>query len=74
MLAALEALRGEGGDFEIVVIDIDDDGFDAQLLARYDELVPVLVAGTGEEAETSRELCHYLLDVPAVRAYLDEFR
>ncbi len=75
MLTALEALRGEHGEFvdgfDIEVIDIDADGFNAQLHARYDELVPVLVAGAESEA---RELCHYLLDVPSVRAYLMEFR
>jgi hypothetical protein len=72
MLAALEDLRGESGEFpgafDIAVIDIDAD---PQLVALYDELVPVLVAGAGDEV---RELCHYLLDVPAVRAYLGEFR
>jgi len=69
MLAALEVLRGECEDsFVVDVVDVDAD---PALVARYDELVPVLVAGAGDEA---RELCHYLLDVPAVRAYLGEFR
>jgi len=69
MLAALEILRGErGGDFELDVLDIDADPL---LVERYDEFVPVLAAGTGENA---RELCRYFLDVAAVRAYLAEFR
>jgi len=69
MLAALEILRGEqGGNFQVNVLNID---LDPLLVERYDELVPVLVAGTGENA---RELCRYFLDVAAVRAYLAEFR
>jgi hypothetical protein len=59
MLAALEALRGEFV-FELRVLDVDAD---PALLARYDELVPVLTAG-------DEELCHYFLDGAAVRAYL----
>lgn len=71
MLAALHALCGEhGGGVEIAVVDVDAQD-DATLLARYDELVPVLVAGCGSAA---RELCHYRLDEAAVRAYLGEFR
>ena len=74
MLAALEALRGESGEFpgsfDIRVVDVDAD---PQLVARYDELVPVLVAGASGNAD-ARELCHYHLDVAAVRAYLGEFR
>ncbi len=66
MLAALELLRGEF-DFAVTVVDIDADDADAGLLTRYDERVPVLMAGCGEE---TRELCHYFLDVAAVRAYL----
>ncbi len=59
MQAALELLRGEFG-FELKVLDVDAD---PALLARYDERVPVLVAG-------ELELCHYFLDGAAVRAYL----
>ena len=65
MLAALEALRGEF-EFEVMVVDLDLSE-DPALLARYDELVPVLVA-----AKT--ELCHYFLDLDAVRAYLAEVK
>lgn len=66
MLAALEALRGEF-DFAVTVLDIDAD---AGLLALFDERVPVLMAGEGEEA---LELCHYFLDAAAVRSYLGQF-
>lgn len=59
MLAALEALRGEFS-FELTVLDVDAD---PALLARYDERVPVLVAA-------EEELCHYFLDIDAVRSFL----
>ncbi len=60
MLAALEALRGEHV-FQFDVLDVDADPV---LLARYDELVPLL------EAEGS-ELCRYFLNESAVRSYLN---
>lgn len=63
MLAALEALRGEFR-FTVEVVDVDADPL---LEAKYDELVPVLVAD-------GRELCHYFLDTAAVREYLGDFR
>ncbi len=63
MLAALESLRGEH-DFDVKVVDVDADPV---LEARFDERVPVLEAD-------GRELCHYLLDEQAVRAYLAGFR
>ena len=63
MLAALEVLRGEFS-FELHVVDVDGD---AALLARYDELVPLLATPQGE-------LCHYFLDQAAVRAYLAEVK
>jgi hypothetical protein len=40
---------------------------DDTLEARYGALVPVLLQG---DAATGRELCHYHLDVSAVRAVL----
>lgn len=63
MLAALEALRGEFC-FDVSVVDVDADPV---LEAKYDERVPVLLAG-------GRELCHYFLDTPKVREYLGTFR
>ena len=59
MLAALKPLQDEF-EFTVEVFDVDAD---PALEARFDELVPVL------EAE-GRELCHYFLDVAAVRTYL----
>jgi hypothetical protein len=61
MLLGLESLRGE---FAFTVTTVDVDG-DPALEARFGEWVPVLMAG-------DRELCHYFLDVAAVRAYLSE--
>lgn len=63
MLAALLALQTEAVRFEVDVIDVDAD---PALVARFDELVPVLY---GELAQP--ELCHYFLDPAAVRAYVD---
>ncbi len=63
MLAALQALAPAGEVFEVNVVDIDAEGVDGVVLAKYDELVPVLLGG-------DRELCHYFLDVEAVRHYL----
>jgi thioredoxin reductase (NADPH) len=63
MLAALEALRGEYS-FSVDTFDID---VDPALEAKYNELVPVLVA-------EDEELCHYFLDEPKVREYLGRFR
>jgi thioredoxin reductase (NADPH) len=40
---------------------------DPVLVARYDELVPVLLADGGDE------LCHYFIDEPKVREYLGQF-
>ncbi len=67
MLAALQALRGERSvpHFGIEVVDVDAD---PTLVAKYDELVPVLADGEG------RELCHYFLDAAKVREYLSRFR
>jgi hypothetical protein len=62
MLAALMALQTRGQQFTVDVIDVDAD---EALVARFDELVPVLY---GDLAKP--ELCHYFLDAAAVRAYV----
>ncbi|KQQ40035.1 glutaredoxin [Duganella sp. Leaf126] len=63
---ALLRLQPPGILFTIDVIDIDQAGVtDPALLARYDELVPVLCAGAG-----GPELCHYHLDEARIRALL----
>ena len=62
MLAALRALATDQHPFSVEVIDVDAD---ETLVARFDELVPVLF---GDLAKA--ELCHYFLDEEAVRRYL----
>lgn len=61
MEVALEPLRAEFG-FALVTVDVDSD---PALEERLGDKVPVLMAG-------DRELCHYFLDVAAVRAVLAE--
>ncbi|SNS75122.1 Glutaredoxin-like domain [Noviherbaspirillum humi] len=63
MLRALQSLVGDTACI-IETIDVDTDD---ELVARYDELVPVLIGRHGGAAE---ELCHYFLDVEKVRAFL----
>ena len=43
---------------------------DPELVARYDELVPVLLGQVNEDEEPV-QLCHYHLDPAALRAFLD---
>ena len=62
MLAELEGLRGEFG-FELAVLDVDSD---PELERRFNEAVPVLMAG-------DRELARWRLDPAALRAYLADF-
>lgn len=63
MLGALEPLRAELG-FSVEVVDVDAD---PALVARYDELVPVLTLG-------DEEICHYFLDAAKVREVLARIR
>jgi hypothetical protein len=62
MLAALNALQTDTLRFTVDVVDVDAD---EALVARFDELVPVLF---GDPA--GPELCHYFLDREAVLSYL----
>lgn len=62
MVAQLEPLAAELG-WSVKVVDVDRD---PELEARWDELVPVLLAG-------AEVLCHYHLDEAAVRAYCRGF-
>lgn len=64
MLDALMRLQPPGRTFTVDVIDIDAAN-DPQLLAQYDELVPVLFADLSQP-----ELCHYFLDEARVREVL----
>jgi hypothetical protein len=63
MLAALRALETPAQPFAITVLDVDAD---PALVARFDELVPVLYGDAG-----GPELCHYFLDQESVQRYLD---
>jgi hypothetical protein len=63
MLDALNTYQHEYGPFTVEQIDVDQD---EALVARFDELVPVLF---GQMRDT--ELCHYFLDHNAVRSYLE---
>jgi hypothetical protein len=63
MLAALQAFMARQGQaYTVDVVDVDADPV---LVARYDELVPVLVA-----EPAGAELCHYFLDEGALRRHL----
>jgi thiol-disulfide isomerase/thioredoxin len=64
MLVALEALQSPQKPFTVEVIDVDAD---EALVARFDELVPVLFADLD-----APELCHYFLDEAKVRALLSK--
>jgi hypothetical protein len=64
MLDALLRLQTPQQPFTVNVIDIDEAG-DPELLAKYDELVPVLFADLAQA-----ELCHYFLDEAKVRLLL----
>lgn len=64
MLDALQLLQTPEKPFTVEVVDIDASP-DAALLARFDELVPVLFADLAQP-----ELCHYFLDEAAVRRQL----
>ena len=64
MLDALLRLQTPSRPFAVDVVDIDTSD-DPTLLARFDELVPVLYADLSRP-----ELCHYFLDEPRVLAVL----
>ena len=64
MLDALQALQSPANRFTVEVIDVDAD---VALLAKYDELVPVLFGDLDQP-----ELCHYFLDEARVRQVIVE--
>jgi hypothetical protein len=71
MLQALLALRApdenDAGWFAVEVIDVDDH---PELVAKYDELVPVLSGS--KDGRAPIQLCHYFLDAGSVRKFLNE--
>jgi thioredoxin-like negative regulator of GroEL len=63
MLGALRAcMARQGQAYTVDVVDVDAD---PALVARFDELVPVLFADGAES-----ELCHYFLDEAALLRHL----
>jgi len=66
MLQALQAFD-IGCPYAVEVVDVDAD---PELVARYDELVPVLLAS--RENEPPVQLCHYFLDEAALRSFLSK--
>ena len=63
MLGQLQAFMARHGlAYAVDVVDVDAD---QSLVARFDELVPVLYA-----APAGPELCHYFLDEAALRRHL----
>ena len=65
MIHALQSMQ-EQSAFEFEVIDIDND---PQLVSRYGERIPVLLA-----FKDGPEICHYHLDQTALDAYLSKIR
>ncbi len=63
MMTELRALLGNV-PADVYVVDVDAD---PNLLAQFDELVPVLLDQAGEE------LCHYRLDTAKVLQYIGRF-
>ena len=65
MLQALQAF-GVAPPYTVDVVDVDAD---PELVARYDELVPVLL-GQKDGDDEPVQLCNYHLDPVALRAFL----
>ena len=63
MLVALRALVGDAVTVDVIDVDADPD-----LVARYDELVPVLVGH--REGEQPVQLCHYFLNENTVSEFI----
>ena len=63
MLIALRELCGDALPIEVIDVDLH-----AELVERYDELVPVLMGV--EDGQAPRQLCNYFLNENNVRAFL----
>ncbi len=63
LLEALKKLIGD--EIRVEVVDIDPH---AELVERYDELVPVLMGC--RKGEPDQQLCHYFLDENAVKGFI----
>jgi thiol-disulfide isomerase/thioredoxin len=64
MLLALRPFQDEHG-FTVEVLDVDES---PDLLARYDELVPLLLGQ--KSTQPTQEICHYFLDTARLEAFL----
>jgi thiol-disulfide isomerase/thioredoxin len=63
-----ENVAGRAADrFNVELIDVDAD---PELVAKYDELVPVLVGN--RDGQEPMQLCHYFLDVELVKRFISE--
>ncbi|MFA9275446.1 MAG: glutaredoxin family protein [Candidatus Aquirickettsiella gammari] len=69
----LEQLKAHLNDTS-VIIDVVDVDADEALVARFDELVPVLFAQKiGQEGgQEAQQICHYFLDVEKLKAFLHD--
>ena len=65
MIHTLQSMQ-EQSVFEFKVVDVDSD---PQLVSRYGERIPVLLA-----FKDGPEICHYHLDQTALDAYLSKIR
>jgi hypothetical protein len=52
-----------------IMVDVVDVDLDEALLAKFDELVPVLYGN--KEGLNAQEICHYHLDVSKLKDFLD---
>lgn len=52
-----------------IMVDVVDVDLDEALLAKFDELVPVLYGK--KEGLNAQEICHYHLDVSKLKDFLD---
>jgi hypothetical protein len=65
----LEQLKASLNDTSISINVVDVDA-DEELVARFDELVPVLYGQ--KEGKEPQQICHYFLDVEKLKAYLHD--
>jgi hypothetical protein len=68
LAAAMDERGSAAGNIDEYAIKMVDVDADPVLLAQYDELVPVLLAGKNEGAMV--QLCHYFLDRERLSAFL----
>jgi hypothetical protein len=65
----LEQLKASLNDTSIS-IDVVDVDANEELVARFDELVPVLYGR--KQGQEPQQLCHYFLDVEKLKAFLHD--